>query len=151
MTDSSEDVSKMTDEELAERAQSLEKERARRAVITDAEQRTDAMCLEYLQASGRENGGPWEAPLGFLGAYPRGWRVSHHGGAFEATAPGVTSAPPGGDWAEVGADAPLVDFWEDREYETGEQARDAGRVWAATSTVQGARPSEYPGGWRLAD
>lgn len=147
MTDSSEDVSKMTDEELAERAQSLEKERARRAVITDAEQRTDTMCLEYLQASGRENGGPWEAPTGFLGAYPRGWRVIHDGDTYEATAPGVTTAPPGDGWTEIDPDTALVDFWEDREYSEGEQVRDAGRIWTATSTVQGARPSDYPGGW----
>lgn len=143
-----EDVTGMTDEQLAEQAQKIDQERARRAVITDAEQRTDSMCLDYLRASGRENGGAWEAPTGFLGAYPRGWRVQHDGDTFEATAPGTVTAPPGDGWTEVDPDAELIDFWEDRAYDEGEQARDAGRIWTATSDVQGARPSEYPGGWQ---
>lgn len=108
------------------------------------------MCLDYLRASGRENGGAWEAPTGFLGAYPRGWRVTHEGGVFEATAPGTVTAPPGNGWTEVDPDAELIDFWEDRAYDEGEQARDAGLIWTATSAVQGARPSEYPGGWQPA-
>lgn len=149
-TTQNEDVATMTDAELAVQGAKIEAERSRRAVITDAEQRTDAMCLEYLQASGRENGGPYEPPMGFLGAYPRGWRVTHDGGTYEATVPGAAAAPPGPDWTEIPDGEPLVDFWEDREYEPGEQARDAGRVWAATSTVHGARPSEYPGGWTTA-
>lgn len=134
-----EDVTGMTDEQLAEQAQKIESERARRAIVTDAEQRTDQMCLEYLRASGRENGGTWEAPTGFLGAYPRGWRVTHNGGVYEATAPGTVTAPPSSDWTKVDPAEPLVDFWEDRAYEQGEQARDAGRIWTATSAVQGAR------------
>lgn len=146
-----EDVTGMTDEQLAEQAQKIDQERARRAVITDAEQRTDQMCLEYLRASGRENGAAWEPPVGFLGAYPRGWRVTHDGGVYEATSPGTVTAPPGDDWTEVDPDAELIDFWEDRAYDEGEQARDAGRIWTATSAVQGARPSEYPGGWAPAD
>lgn len=148
-TTQNEDVATMTDAELAVKGAKIEAERSRRAVVTDAEQRTDSMCLEYLRASSRENGGPYEAPLGFLGAYPRGWRVTHDGKVYEATAPGVTTAPPGTGWDEIEPGTPLVDFWEDREYTTGEQARDAGRIWTATSTVNGARPSDYPGGWTL--
>lgn len=145
-----EDVTGMTDEELAEKAARIDAERSRRAVITDAEQRTDQMCLDYLRASGRENGGPWEAPVGFLGAYPRGWRVTHNGGTYEATAPGTVTAPPSSDWTEIDPDSELVDFWEPRTYEKGEQARDAGLIWTALSDVDGARPSEYPGGWQPA-
>lgn len=137
----------MTDEELAEQAQRIDAERTRRAVVTDAEQRTDTMCLEYLRASGRENGGPFEPPMGFIGAYPRGWRVTHDGGTYEASAPGTATAPPGDGWAEVEPDAPLIDFWEARAYDAGEQARDAGRIWTARTAVDGARPSEFPGGW----
>lgn len=143
----SEDVTTMTDADLAARGAAIETERARRAVVADAEQRTDTMCLEYLHASGRENGGAWEAPTGFLGAYPRGWRVTHDGGTYEATAPGTVAAPPGDGWTEIAPGTELVDFWEDRAYDEGEQARDAGRIWTATRAVQGARPSEYPGGW----
>lgn len=147
VTTPTEDVTAMTDEQLAEQAQRIEAERMRRAVLTDAEQRTDAMCLEYLRASGRENGGPWEAPLGFLGAYPRGWRVTHDGRTYESVDPGTVAAPPGDGWTAVPAGAELIDFWEDREYEAGEQVRDAGRIWTATTTAHGARPSEFPGGW----
>lgn len=146
-----EDVTGMTDEQLAEQALVIETERARRAVITDAEIRTDGLCLEYLRASGRENGAAWEAPVGFLGAYPRGWRVTHDGGIYEATAPGTVTAPPSDDWDEVDPDTPLIGFWEPRPYSKGDQARDAGQVWTATSDVDGARPSAYPGGWSLTD
>ncbi|MGO2360388.1 MAG: hypothetical protein ACTH6N_04575 [Brachybacterium tyrofermentans] len=142
-----EDVTTMTDAELAAQGAKIEAERSRRAVITDAEQRTDTMCLEYLQASGRINGGPFETPMGFLGAYPRGWRVTHNGGTYEAIVPGAAAEPPGPGWVEVDADTALVDFWEDREYAAGEQARDAGQIWTAMSTVDGPRPSNYPGGW----
>lgn len=148
MTD--EDVTGMTDEQLAEQAQKIESERARRAVISDAEQRTDSMCLEYLRASGRENGGAWEGPTGFLGAYPRGWRVTHDGRTYEATAPGTVTAPPGTGWTEVDPDNALVDFWAPGEYEAGEQVRDAGQIWTARTAVDGPRPSEFPGGWAAA-
>lgn len=143
------DVTAMTDEELAAKAASIEAERARRAIVTDAERRTDQMCLDYLIASGRENGGAFEQPVGLIGAYPRGWRVQHEGKTFEASAPGVTAAPPGDGWTEIDPDSPLVDFWQPGPYEAGAQVRDAGRTWTATSDVDGPRPSDYPGGWDL--
>ena len=143
----SEDVTQMTDAELADQAQRIETERARRAVVTDAEQRTDQMCLEYLRAAGRENGGAFDPPMGVIGAYPRGWRVTHGGSVFEATAPGVVTAPPGEGWTEVDPVAPLVDFWAPGEYEAGALVRDAGQVWTARTTVDGPRPAEFPGGW----
>ena len=146
----SEDVMSMTDAELADQAQRIETERTRRAVITDAEQRTDQMCLEYLRAAGRSTGTAWEAPTGFIGAYSRGWRVLHGGSAFEATAPGVVTAPPGEGWTEVDPDTAVVGFWAPGEYEAGEQVRDAGQIWTARTTVDGPRPSEYPGGWAAA-
>ncbi|GAA1333972.1 hypothetical protein GCM10009592_28870 [Brachybacterium rhamnosum] len=143
-----EDVTAMTDAELAEKAASIEAERARRAVVTDAEQRTDAMCLEYLLASGRTNGAAFEPPVGFIGAYPRGWRVTVDGRAFEASVPGATGTPPGTGWTEVDPASSFVDFWAPGSYEEGEQVRDAGLIWTArTTVVDGPRPSEYPGGW----
>lgn len=145
------DFTDTPDEQLAETVAAATAEVARRQVITGAQQRTDDMCLEYLRATGRENGGPWEAPLGFLGAYPTGWRVTHDDGTFEAAAPGVVTTPPGDGWVEVDPGTVLVDFWEARAYDAGEQARDAGRVWTATSAVDGQRPSEYPGGWSAAN
>lgn len=146
-----EDYTTMPDEELAEKAAKIDAERARRAVVTDAERRTDDLCLDYLRAAGRTNGGLFEVPVGFIGAYPRGWRVNTSDGVFEAAAPGITTAPPGDDWVQVDPDEPLIDFWEDRAYAKGEQARDAGRIWTAASDVHGARPSEFPGGWQPAD
>ncbi|MDN5686457.1 MAG: hypothetical protein L0G94_07200 [Brachybacterium sp.] len=149
--DAVEDVTDMTDEELAEKAEKIQTERHRRSVVTDAEKRTDAMCLEYLQASGRENGGPFEAPTGFIGAYPRGWRVTQDGRAFEALVPGVTTAPPGECWTEVDPASPLTPFWQPGEHSKGDQVRDAGVVWRALAdTTDGPRPSEYPGGWTIA-
>lgn len=145
-----EDYTTMPDDELAEKAAKIDAERARRAVVTDAEQRTDQLCLDYLRAAGRTNGGLYEEPVGIVGAYPRGWRVNTPDGVFEADAPGVTAAPPGDGWTPVDPDSPLIDFWEPRPYSKGDQARDAGQVWTATSDVDGARPSEYPGGWQPA-
>jgi len=142
------DFTDTPDAQLAETVAAAQAELSRRAVITGAQQRTDDMCLEYLRAIGRESGAPFEAPTGFLGAYPRGWRVTHDGEEWEATAPGVVTAPPGDGWALADGDA--VPFWEPRAYEAGAVVRDAGLVWTALSTVDGARPSEYPGGWTTA-
>lgn len=147
----SEDYTTMPDEQLAQTVAEGTAELGRRATVRDAERRIDTMCLEYLQAAGRQNGGVYEAPVGLIGAYPRGWRVNVNEGVFEATAPGVTTAPPGDGWVQVDPDSVLIPFWEPRMYSSGDQVRDAGQVWTATSDVDGARPSEYPGGWTPAD
>lgn len=147
----SEDITTMPDEQLAQTVADGTAELERRATIRDAEHRTDELCLDYLRAAGRTNGGLYKPPTGFIGAYPRGWRVNTADGVFEANAPGVTTAPPGDCWDEVDPDAELIDFWAPGPYSKGDQARDAGQIWTATSDVDGARPSEYPGGWALAD
>lgn len=147
----SEDYTTMPDDQLAQTVQAGTAEMERRAIFRDAERRTDELCLDYLRAAGRENGGRYEPPTGFIGAYPRGWRVNTSEGVFDATAPGVTTAPPGEGWVKIDPDSPLIPFWEPRPYEKGDQVRDAGQIWTATSRVDGARPSEYPGGWQAAD
>ena len=149
MTTTSEDVTQMSDTELAEQAQKIDAERARRATLTEAERTTDDMALAYLEAAGRVNGADWEAPTGFIGAYPRGWRVTLDGRAFEAVAPGTVTAPPGDCWNEVDPTTALVPFWEPGEHPAGALVRDAGQTWRARTDVDGPRPSEYPGGWEL--
>lgn len=147
----SEDVTMMTDTQLAEQAQAIETERARRAIVTDAERTTDDMALAYLEAAGRINGAAFEPPTGFVGAYPRGWRVTVGAKAFEATQPGITTAPPGTGWVEVDPNAPLVPFWEPGTYDKDAVVRDAGQTWRALADdTDGPRPSEFPGGWKLA-
>lgn len=148
----SEDYTTMPDDQLAETVQAGTAELERRRTVRDAETRTDSMCLDYLQAVGRENGGPWEPPTGFLGAYPRGWRVTHDDHTYEATAPGTTSPPPSDDWTEVDPDTPLVPFWEPGTYDQDDHVRDAGKVWRALADgADGPRPSEFPGGWSLVE
>lgn len=146
-TSTTPDFDSMPDEDISEIVSAGTATLARRQTVADAERRTDALCLEYLQAAGRVNGGPWEQPTGFIGAYPTGWRVTHDGGTYEAAAPGVTTAPPGDGWGTVDADTALIDFWEPRLYSAGDTVRDDGRIWTATSDVDGQRPAEYPGGW----
>lgn len=149
MTTTSEDVSQMTDAELAQAAADTRAEIERRHRIREAERTTDDMALAYLQAAGRTPGGPFEAPVGFIGAYPRGWRVIHDGKAFEAAAPGVTTPPPDTTcWTEVDPASPVIPFWEPREYAKGDLARDAGQTWRALADgTDGPRPCEFPGGW----
>lgn len=149
----SEDYTTMPDAELAETATEAQAEIDRRVRLRGAEQATDDMALAYLEAAGRENGAAWEAPLGFIGAYPRGWRVTLDGRAFEATAPGITTPPPDEDgWTEVPADSPIIPFWDPGTYDQGALVRDAGQVWRALADgTDGPRPSEFPGGWSIAD
>lgn len=143
-----EDVTQMSDTQLAQTATDAQAELARRATLRDHERTTDDMALAYLEAAGRENGAAWEPPTGFIGAYPRGWRVTHGGGTFEATAPGVVTTPPGDGWDQVAPDTPLIPFWEPGTYAKGTQVRDAGQVWRALADgADGSRPSEFPGGW----
>lgn len=148
-----EDVTQMPDDQLAQTVQAGTAEIARRARLREAERTTDDMALSYLQAQGREPGAPYEAPTGFIGAYPRGWRVTHEGRAFEAVAPGVTTPPPDtGCWIEVPADSPIIPFWDPGTYDKGATVRDAGQVWRALADdTDGPRPSEFPGGWSLVD
>ena len=144
------DVSTMTDEELAEREAAIAAERARRATVTDAERRTDDTCLAYLRADGRVNGEAFVKPVGMVGAYPRGWRVTFDGACFEAVVPGATTAPPSDAWIEVPSSEELIDFWEPGEYSRDALVRDAGQVWRALADhTDGPRPSEFPGGWVL--
>lgn len=149
----SEDMSTMPDDELAQTAADAQAEIARRTRIREAETTTDDMALSYLQALGRDQGAPYEAPTGFIGAYPRGWRVTHEGRTFEAAAPGVTTAPPDeGCWIEVDPDSPIIPFWDPSTYDKGALVRDAGQVWRALADdTDGPRPSEFPGGWSLVD
>lgn len=142
-----EDIETMTDEELTALRDESEAELEQRRTVRDAERRTDDMAIAYLRAEGRENGGPYQPPTGFIGAYPRGWRVIHEGEQYDATAPGVVTAPPGGGWKPAEGD--LVPFWEPGAYEKGSRVRDAGRIWTARQDVEGQRPSDYPAGWDL--
>lgn len=153
MTATSEDVTQMSDTELAKTATGAQAEIDRRARVREAERTTDDMALSYLQAAGREQGDPFEPPTGFIGAYPRGWRVHHDGRAFEATAPGITTPPPDEDcWTEVPADSPIIPFWDPGTYDQDARARDAGQVWRALADgTDGPRPSEFPGGWSVVD
>lgn len=148
-----EDVTQMPDDQLAQTVQAGTAEIARRARLREAERTTDDMALSYLQALGRDQGAPYEAPTGFIGAYPRGWRVTHEGRAFEAAAPGVTTPPPDtGCWTEVPADSPIIPFWDPGTYDKDTLVRDAGQVWRALADdTDGPRPSEFPGGWSLVD
>lgn len=147
-----EDYTTMPDDELAEKAARIDAERARRATVTDAERRTDDACLAYLQADGREVGDEYVKPTGMVGAYPRGWRVTHDGGTYEAAVPGATTTPPSDDWNPVDPDTPLTPFWGEGTYDKDEEVRDAGRVWRALADdTDGPRPSEYPGGWAPTD
>lgn len=148
----SEDYTTMPDDELAQTVADGTAELERRTRIRDADRTTDDMALSYLRAEGRENGGPWEAPHGFIGAYPRGWRVEHDGDLFEARCPGVTTTPPSDGWVPVDPGEELIPFWEPGEYERDALVRDVGRVWRALADhTDGPRPSEFPGGWALAD
>lgn len=148
-----EEVTAMPDDQLAQTVQAGTAELARRATLREAERTTDDMALSYLQAAGRVQGDPFEAPTGFIGAYPRGWRVTHDGKAFEATAPGVTTAPPGdGCWAEVDPASDIIPFWDPGAYDQDALVRDAGQVWRALADgTDGPRPSEFPGGWSVTD
>jgi hypothetical protein len=143
------DIDTMSDSELADAAASAQAELERRQKLADAARRTDAMLLDYLVAEGRENGAAWQAPVGIIGAYPRGWRVEHAGAHYDATQLGVTTEPPGDGWEP--ATGPLVPFWQPGPFQAGDLARDAGRVWRALADVHGSRPSEYPGGWELVE
>lgn len=144
-----EDVTTMTDTQLAQTAADAQAEIERRARVREAERTTDDMALAYLEAAGRINGAAFEPPTGFVGAYPRGWRVTLDGRAFEAVAPGTVTAPPGDCWDEVDPAEPLTPFWEPGPYEKDTLVRDAGQTWRALADVDGPRPSEYPGGWVL--
>lgn len=145
-----EEARAMDDEKLVQTVQAGSAELDRRARVREAERTTDDMALAYLQAQGRENGAAWEAPLGFIGAYPRGWRVTHNGNAYEATAPGVTTTPPGDGWTETDRDAPVIPFWDPGAYNQNDLVRDTGQVWRALADgTDGPRPSEFPGGWAL--
>lgn len=144
------DFTDTPDQELAETVAAAQAELTRRAVLSEQDQRVDDMCLDYLRAEGRENGGLYEPPAGFLGAYPRGWRVNTPDGVFEAVQPGTVTAPPSDDWVPVDPDEPVIPFWEPGPHRKGDQARDAGRVWTALSDGDGPRPSEFPGGWAAA-
>lgn len=147
-----EDVTSMPDQQLAQTVQAGTVELARRATVRDAERTTDDMALAYLQAQGRVNGGPFETPHGFVGAYPRGWRVAHDGALYEALLPGVTTAPPSDAWTEVPAGEDLIPFWEPGEYDRDALVRDVGKVWRALNDhTDGPRPSEFPGGWSVLD
>lgn len=141
-------ITDLTDEELAAEAERIETELARRALIADAENRTDETCLTYLQAAGRVQGDAWAAPVGIVGAYPRGWQVTHDGAAYRAAQPGTVTAPPTG-WGRVDADP--IPYWTPGEYPAGAVVQDKGHTWIARDTVDGPRPSEYPAGWDLTD
>lgn len=142
------DVTEMDDTALAETQLAVQAEIERRAIVTDAQRRTDDMCLAYLTASGRVNGAAWEQPTGFIGAYPTGWRVEHNGETYEATVPGATGIPgQSDDWEPAPGD--LIPFWEAGEYAAGDLVRDAGRVWEALADTDGARPSEMPAAWKV--
>ena len=141
------DVREMEDSQLVETQQAVQAEIERRAIVTDAQRRTDDMCLAYLQASGRVNGSAYVQPVGFIGAYPTGWRVTHEGDEYDATVPGATGVPgQATDWAPATGD--MIPFWESGEYEAGAMVRDAGRIWEALTVTDGARPSEMPAAWK---
>lgn len=149
-----EEARAMDDEKLAESVQAGAAEQERRARVREAERTTDDMALAYLQAADRKQGTEFKPPIGFIGAYPRGWHVTHDGRAFEAVAPGVTTAPPGDGtcWVEVDPDSPIIPFWDPGEYAKGDLVRDVGQTWRALADgTDGPRPSEFPGGWSIVD
>lgn len=143
-------VTGMTDEQIAQQIQDGQLELERRRVVREQEQMLDDMCLAWLEADGRQQGDAFQAPVGLMGAYPRGWQVTRGGKAYEAAVPGALLAPPSQHWAEATEEP--IPFWSSGRWEKDARARDAGQVWRALDTHEdGPRPSMFPGGWVLAD
>jgi hypothetical protein len=144
-------ITDKTTSDLTAEADAIAEELARRRSREDAAQATDQMCLDYFHAAGRSQGEEWVEPMGVVGAYPRGWVVTHDGQQWAAVMPGIICPPSAGSHGWVHHEGEIIPFWQPGPYEKGSRVRDAGRVWVALSDVDGQRPSEYPGGWELTD
>lgn len=110
----------MTDEELAELAGLVERERERRRRLEQVQQeraaliaRVDALLLEIQQLDGVQAGAEWVPPVSASGAYPLGAVVTWEGRTWENITPSNPHQPGVSGWAivpevdpETGEDVP---------------------------------------------
>ena len=78
------DLNTLDDIDLARLIADAYREQQRRRVIAEAPARADQAAREYLTASGRDPGDPWQAPSGAHDAFPEGWLVEHDGKTWES-------------------------------------------------------------------
>lgn len=114
------DFSDLDFEELQELARlvqatdlAVRAEIARRGVIETIPAQIEQLAGQYLNATGRESGSEWVAPVGAHDSYPEGWEVAHSGKVWRSLVtgnvwePGDTTIPTHAMlWEEVVVDEP---------------------------------------------
>lgn len=96
----SNDFSALTFDELQELLQlvqdterELRAEVGRRGAIAAIPARVEALVGQYLDATGRESGSEWVAPVGAHDSYPEGWEVAHSGKVWRSLVTGNVWEP----------------------------------------------------------
>lgn len=144
------DMSGLDDQALADQIRAAEAELERRRTLAEQARRLDGMCRTWLEGSGVAQGDPWTQPTGFMGAFPRGWQVTHGGRSWRSLVPGAV-LPPGTDQWTVTEQDP-VPYWTSGAHSQGDLVQDDGRIWRAlTDLTDGPAPSAFPGGWEPID
>lgn len=71
----------------------LRSEIARRSAIENIPAQVEQLVGEYLNATGREPGAEWVAPVGAHDSYPEGWEVTHNGKLWRSLIAGNVFEP----------------------------------------------------------
>jgi uncharacterized small protein (DUF1192 family) len=152
-----EDLTTLSDDELAMRMSLIGQEIERRRQANEIPKQMDRMAREYLQSQGVVQGDPWRQPEGAHNAYPLGWKVLHNGKAWESTTGANVWEPGVSGWREIveepaGGETPVYpDFLQPTgshdAYNSGDRVMFQGAPYESTINGNVWSPSAYPAGW----
>lgn len=147
------DVKGKTDDELAELAQRINREQIRRKRVATGEQTVSEMNRKLLDESGIVEGDEWVQPTSVVGAYPRGWTVTHGGKTWTSLTSANVWEPGVANWREITDDGSPAEWAQPSDaedaYKIGDRVTFNGDVYESVIDANTWSPADYPQGWQL--
>ena len=116
----------------------------RRDIAERAAQQIRDLTMQVLDATGRENGAEWVAPVGAHDSYPEGWEVTHNGKLWTSLIAGNVFEPGVSGWREVTADGSPSEWVQPTgahdAYPVGAEVLHDGKRWVSLVDANVWRP-----------
>ena len=146
MTD--EELQALTDEELAELHNSVNRELQRRNAMANTAAEVARLNAQYLEAEGTTPGEEWRQPTGAHDAYPKDWTVTHAGGQWVSLVDANVWEPGVANWrADSGEEFPdwVQPTGASDAYPVGAKVSHVGKHWINNTPDNVWEPGVY--GW----
>ena len=143
----------LTDDDLYDLRQQVLTEVERRATLASAPAQVEQICRAWADARGRQDGDPWQQPVGAHDAYRQGATAAHDGKTWTSLIDWNVHAPGVSGWREQVAEgypAWVQPAGAHDAYGPGAVVTHKGKVWGNTHGAGNAwEPGVY--GWTVRD